>query len=238
MGDEAPQDALGDGEGEGDEHDGQEGGQAVLQLREVDGGDAPEHRGPDQDQHGRGGVGGHHPRQRRHEEAGQEAQRGEDRGQPRAPAGVDARGALDVGRARRRPEQPRAERGQGIHDQALLQVHRVPVLVQHVRGLGHPDQGGEGVEEVGEHHGDDGGHQGQAQRAPDVELQEHALEVRRAEEPRGDLHHARDHGHRRHREDPGQERERVAPRGEPEHHRQPQDHEQRPLVDARPASRA
>src|SRR5690349_1867297 len=99
--DEAPENYLGDRNGQGDEDYSEKRRQTLFDPAEVDLPDAFEHRHADEYQYGRSRIRRHHSRQRREKETRQKTKRGEDRRQPAVPARTDARDALDIRGSRR-----------------------------------------------------------------------------------------------------------------------------------------
>src|SRR4029434_2715090 len=95
--DEPGPDAVGDGEGERHQHDGQEGRDADIGVAPVDVADLAHQQEPDHDE-GRGGrLLGDDLHQRGEEQRDQEQQAGDHAGQASAGALADPGGRLDVG---------------------------------------------------------------------------------------------------------------------------------------------
>ena len=108
---EAPEYSLGNREGQGDEDYSQKRGQTLFNSSEIDSADALEHRHANENQHRRGRIRRHHPRERRQKEARQKAECRKHGSHARSPAAVDSRNAFDVSRARRRAGESCAKRG-------------------------------------------------------------------------------------------------------------------------------
>src|SRR5690349_1024645 len=98
----------------------------------------------------------YHLGQRSEEEEGQEEETGHHARGAGPAADLDARGALDVGGARRRADEPGAERRDRVDDETLLEAQRLSrLLVDETRGLRDTDERRDGIEEVGEEDPDD-----------------------------------------------------------------------------------
>src|ERR1700741_185344 len=175
---EAPEYSLGNREGQGNEDYSQKSRQTFLYFPKIDVADALEHRRAYQNQNRRSRVHGHHSGERRQKEARQEAERRKYRGHSGAPATIDSRNALDVGRARRCACESGSKGGQRGDYQSLSQIAWITVFVEQIRGVCDADKRRNRVEQVGEEDADDCGQKRKLEGAENVQLQKHSVEVR------------------------------------------------------------
>ena len=94
---EAPENSLGDREGQGDEDYSQKTGQALFNFPEINLADAFEHRRAHEQQDRRGRICRTMPASQAMNKQGKKTESGEDRRQTRASAAIYARDAFNVG---------------------------------------------------------------------------------------------------------------------------------------------
>ena len=156
-GDDADGNALRDAVGSGHGQDGQEGGDALAGIGEVDLQGGTHHVEAHDHQSGCGGEGGDGEEQGAEDDSQQEEHAGGHAGQAGAAALGDAGSALHEGGGGGGAQHSTGAGGDGVGQQSALDAGQLALLIQHV-GLGsHADEGAQGVEQVheeeGEHHG-------------------------------------------------------------------------------------
>ena len=113
------------------------------------------HHRADDDQGGGGHLGRHDRRERGEEEAGGEEEPGDDGGEPGAGALADAGGGLDEdGLAGAAGDTADGTAG-AVDEQRLRQARHAALVVGELRLGADTDDGGHGVEEAGQHQGED-----------------------------------------------------------------------------------
>src|SRR5471030_17676 len=203
--DKAEGDAVGDRVGERHQQRGDRGRHALGAVGPIDFGQVAQHQAGDEQQRRRGRVGRHHAGDGREEQAGQEQQRDDDGGQSRAPTGLHAGRAFDVGGGAGRAEHRAGDDGAAVGQQRLVQARHLAVD-QQAGAAGHAHQRAGGVEhldqEEGQHHIQDA----DRQRALDVELQQRRADRRRRRHDAVQRVAAEDKAQRRHHDYADQDR--------------------------------
>jgi hypothetical protein len=137
---DAADEAVGDGVGEGHDHDGDERRHALAQILPVDLHHGLDHHDAHEHQRRPHGPRRDGRQQRREEEAQEEVARHRERRQPRAPALPDPRRRLNERRHGRTPQQrPRANRRRVAHEREVL-PREVPLRVHKPSKLRHRKQ--------------------------------------------------------------------------------------------------
>lgn len=172
VGEETYDDAVGDAAADGHEEDGEEGGEGLDRVGEVDVAHGTEEVESRDDHHrGCGGI-GNGQEQGRQEQTAYETQ-GDDKGREAcATAFGNARCTLDVGGHGAASQTGACNRSEGIAEHDVAHVGDTAVFTDGT-GLGHQtDDGAEGIEQVEEQHGEHADPQvGREQLVPDLLMQ-------------------------------------------------------------------
>ena len=170
-GDHADGDALGNAVSGGRGQNGQEGGDALAGVIEVDL-DGGTHHVEAHDDQGRSRCKGRDGEEQRAEDGGQQEQdAGGHSGQTGAAALGNAGSTLDEGGGGGSAQHSACAGGDGVGHQCALDVGQLAVLVQHV-GLGcHADQGAQGVKQVHEQEGEHDGKEVQEVKVGEIRLE-------------------------------------------------------------------
>ncbi len=155
MHDERSSDTDRDRVGERHQDDSEQRREALLEICEVDLLEEAHHQEPDQDQSRRRGRARHQQRERRQEDGNQEQHARGDGRQPGTASFRNACRALDVGGVRTDSCQTSNRGTDRVDEQQLADVFDLAVIVHELGLLDHRGGRTHGVEEVGQHEGED-----------------------------------------------------------------------------------
>ena len=223
VGNEAEAEARSDVVGEGHPDDREEGGNRHVETAKADVHAFLHHEGAHENEDRSGRVDRDDRDERDEEERESEEARGEDVRKARTRASDGARGAFEVARGGRGPEDRREHRADRVGNEGSVEIADGAVVLHEARLAGDADEHPHVVEEVHHRKGEDDGEESVAQGALEVELKEGLRDVgetRREPGAFGKRGVARDDAERRRRENAddhgGADAHHVENRGEEE----------------------